>query len=174
VESLASPDAVDVGIRKQGVLDMVQIILRQAMDNLGEIGEVVDVKPGYARNFLIPQGIAYEATEANQKRFEEERRHILERSARDLDRARAAAERIEGQSVSFTVRAGEEGKLFGSVTANDIATALAEQGVEVDRHLIRLDEPIKQLGVYKVSVRLHAEVRPEVTVWVIAEGDSGS
>lgn len=171
---MASPDAVDVGLRKQGVLDMVQIILRQAMDNLGEIGEVVDVKPGYARNFLIPQGIAYEATEANQKRFEEERRHILERSARDLDRARAAAERIEGQSVSFTVRAGEEGKLFGSVTANDIATALSEQGVEVDRHLIRLDEPIKQLGVYKVSVRLHAEVRPEVTVWVIAEGDSGS
>ena len=123
---------------------------------------------------LIPQGIAYEATDANQKRFEEERRHILERSARDLDRAKAAAERIEGQSVSFTVRAGEEGKLFGSVTASDIAEALAEKGLDVDRHLIRLEEPIKQLGVYRVTVRLHAEVRPEVTVWVVAEGETGS
>ena len=153
---------------------MVQVILRQAVDDLGDIGEVVDVKPGYARNFLIPQGMAYEATDANQKRFEEERRHILERSARELDRAKAAAERIEGQSVSFSVRAGEEGKLFGSVTASDIAEALGEKGLEVDRHLIRLEEPIKQLGVYKVTVRLHAEVRPEVTVWVVAEGEGES
>jgi len=153
---------------------MVQVILRQAVDELGEIGEVVDVKPGYARNFLIPQGIAYEATDANRKRFEEERRHILERSARDLDRARAVAERIEGQSVSFSVKAGEEGKLFGSVTASDIAQALAEKGIEVDRHLIRLDQPIKQVGVYKVSVRLHADVRPEVTVWVVAEAEAAS
>ena len=153
---------------------MVQVILRRAVDDLGDIGEVVDVKPGYARNFLIPQGIAYEATDTNQKRFEEERRHILERSARELDRARAAAERIEGQSVNFSVRAGEEGKLFGSVTASDISDALAEKGVEVDRHLIRLEEPIKQLGVYKVTVRLHAEVRPEVTVWVVAEGEPES
>jgi len=162
------------GIQTEEGLDMVEVILRQAVDELGEIGELVRVKPGYARNFLIPQGIAYEATEANRKRFEEERRHILERSARDLDRARAAAERIEGQSVSFSVRAGEEGKLFGSVTATDIAQALAEKGVEVDRHLIRLEEPIKQLGVYKVAIRLHAEVRPEVTVWVVAEGESES
>jgi large subunit ribosomal protein L9 len=153
---------------------MVQVILRHAVDDLGEIGEIVDVKPGYARNFLIPQGIAYEATDANRKRFEEERRHILERSARDLDRARAAAERIDGQSVNFSVRAGEQGKLFGSVTASDIAEALAEKGIEVDRHLVRLEEPIKQLGVYKVSVRLHAEVRPEVTVWVVAEGETES
>lgn len=153
---------------------MVQVILRQVVDDLGDIGEVVDVRPGYARNFLIPQGMAYEATDANQKRFEEERRHILERSARELDRAKAAAERIEGQSVSFTVRAGEEGKLFGSVTASDIAEALGEKGLDVDRHLIRLEEPIKQLGVYKVTVRLHAEVRPEVTVWVVAEGETES
>ena len=153
---------------------MVHVILRQAVDDLGDIGEVVDVKPGYARNFLIPQGIAYEATDANQKRFDEERRHILDRSVRELDQAKAAAERIEGQSVSFTVRAGEEGKLFGSVTASDIADALGEKGLDVDRHLIRLEEPIKQIGVYKVSVRLHAEVRPEVTVWVVSEGEPES
>jgi large subunit ribosomal protein L9 len=156
------------------VLDMVQVILRQAVDELGDIGEVVDVKPGYARNYLIPHGMAYEATDANQQRFEEERRHILAKSTRELDRARAAAERIQGQSVSFSMRAGEEGKLFGSVTASDISEALAEKGIEVDRHLIRLEEPIKQLGVYKVTVRLHSEVRPEVTVWVVAEGESES
>ncbi len=153
---------------------MVEVILRQAVEELGDIGEVVDVKPGYARNYLIPQGMAYEATDANQKRFEEERRHVFAKSSRELDRAKAASERIQGQSVSFSVRAGEEGKLFGSVTASDISEALAEKGVEVDRHLIRLEEPFKQLGVYKVTVRLHSEVRPEVTVWVVAEGESES
>lgn len=153
---------------------MVEVILRQAVEDLGDIGEVVDVKPGYARNYLIPQGMAYEATDANQKRFAEERRHVLAKSTRELDRAKAASERIQGQSVSFSMRAGEEGKLFGSVTASDISEALAEKGVEVDRHLIRLEEPIKQLGVYKVTVRLHSEVRPEVTVWVVAEGESES
>ena len=149
---------------------MVQVILRQAVDDLGDIGEVVDVKPGYARNFLIPQGIAYEANAANQKRFEEERRHILDRSARELDRAKAASERIEGQSVSFTVRAGEEGKLFGSVTASDISEALAEKGLEVDRHLIRLEEPIKHLGEHEVKIRLHPEVQATLKLLVTKEG----
>jgi large subunit ribosomal protein L9 len=148
---------------------MVQVILRQDVADLGAVGEVVEVKPGYARNFLIPQGIAYAATDANQRHFEEERRHILERSDRELDRARGLGERLEGVSLNFTVRAGEEGRLFGSVTAADIAEALLERGLEVDRHLVRLDEPIKQLGVYKVTVRLHAEVRPELTVWVVGE-----
>ncbi len=148
---------------------MVQVILRQEVENLGAVGDVVNVKPGYARNYLIPQGMAYEATEANQKRFEEERRHIMERSERDLDRARALAERVDGVSLSFPARAGEDGRLFGSVTAADIAGALGDKGLDVDRHLIRLEEPIKQLGVYKVIVRLHAEVKPEVTVWVVAD-----
>lgn len=148
---------------------MVQVILRQEVENLGMVGDVVHVKPGYARNFLIPQGLAYEATEANQRRFREERRHILERSERDLDRANALAERLAGVSLSFEARAGEDGRLFGSVTAADIAEALKEKELDVDRHLIRLEEPIKQLGVYKVTVRLHAEVKPEVTVWVVAD-----
>ncbi len=148
---------------------MVQVILRQEVENLGAVGDVVNVKPGYARNYLLPQGMAYEATEANQKRFEEERRHIMERSERDLDRARALAERVDGVSLSFPARAGEDGRLFGSVTAADIAGALGDKGLDVDRHLIRLEEPIKQLGVYKVIVRLHAEVKPEVTVWVVAD-----
>jgi large subunit ribosomal protein L9 len=148
---------------------MVRIILRQDIENLGDTGDIVDVKPGYARNYLLPQGFAYEATPANLKRHEEERTHLVNRSMRDRERAEKAAEKLEGVSVSLKVKAGEEGRLFGSVTSSDIAAGLAEQGIEVDRHIIRLEEPIKQLGVYKVPIRLHADVQPEVSVWVIAE-----
>ncbi|MDT8435973.1 MAG: 50S ribosomal protein L9 [Gemmatimonadota bacterium] len=148
---------------------MVRIILRQDVEKLGDAGEVVDVKAGYARNFLLPQGLAYEATDANLRRLEEERRHVAARSTRDLERAEAVGERLAGVAVTFHVKAGEEGRLFGSVTTADIAQALAEQGHEIDRHIIQLDEPIKQLGVYKVPVRLHADVQPEISVWVVAE-----
>jgi large subunit ribosomal protein L9 len=148
---------------------MVRIILRQDIENLGDTGDIVDVKPGYARNYLLPQGFAYEATPANLIRHEEERTHLINRSMRDRERAEKAAEKLEGVSVSLKVKAGEEGRLFGSVTSSDIAAGLAEQGIEVDRHIIRLEEPIKQLGVYKVPIRLHADVQPEVSVWVIAE-----
>jgi len=148
---------------------MVRIILRKDMENLGEAGDIVDVAAGFARNYLLPQGFAYEATDANVRRHEEELRHMAQRSGRDLDRAESQAEKLEGVSVTFRVKAGEEGRLFGSVTSSDIAGALAEQGHEIDRHIIRLEEPIKQLGVYKVPVRLHAEVQPEVSVWVVAE-----
>jgi large subunit ribosomal protein L9 len=148
---------------------MVQIILRQDIENLGDMGDIVDVKPGYARNYLLPQGFAYEATPANLRRHEEERAHLVNRSLRDRDRAEKSAEKLAGVSVTLKVKAGEEGRLFGSVTSSDIAAALGTQGIEVDRHIIRLEEPIKQLGVYKVPIRLHAEVQPEVSVWVIAE-----
>ena len=148
---------------------MVQIILMKDVDNLGETGDVVDVKPGFARNFLLPQGMALEATPANLRRFEEERDHLVDRSTRELDKASALAAEIEAQSLNFSVKAGEDGRLFGSVTTSDIANGLAEQGVKVDRHLIQLDEPIKQLGTYKVTVRLSANIQPEVTVWVVAE-----
>lgn len=148
---------------------MVQVILMKDVDNLGETGDVVDVKPGFARNFLLPQGIALEATPANMRRFEEEREHLVDRSARELEKASALAAEIEAQSLNFPVKAGEEGRLFGSVTTSDIADGLAEQGVKVDRHLIQLEEPIKQLGTYKVTVRLSANIQPEVTVWVVAE-----
>ncbi len=148
---------------------MVRIILRRDMENLGEAGDIVDVAAGFARNYLLPQGFAYEATDANVRRHEEELRHMAQRSSRDLERAESQAEKLEGVSVTFRVKAGEEGRLFGSVTSSDIAGALAELGHEIDRHIIRLEEPIKQLGVYKVPVRLHAEVQPEVSVWVVAE-----
>jgi len=148
---------------------MVRIILRQDIENLGELGDIVDVKPGYARNYLLPQGFAYEATAANLRRHEEEREHLVKRSMRDRDRAEKEAERLAGVSVTLKVKAGEEGRLFGSVTSTDIVGGLAEQGIEIDRHIIKLAEPIKQLGVFKVPVKLHAEVQPEISVWVVAE-----
>ena len=148
---------------------MVEVILRKDVVDLGSAGEMVTVKPGYARNFLIPQGLALLATDGNRRRFEEERRQVEQASARERETARSLAEKLELQSLTFTVRAGEEGKLFGSVTAADIADRLAETGLEVDRRLIRLEEPIKELGVYDVAVRLHADVQPEIKVWVVAE-----
>lgn len=148
---------------------MVQVILRRDIAELGRAGDLVNVKPGYARNYLLPQGMAYEATEANLRRWEDERVMAEERSRRTLETAQELGGRLEGQSVSFSVRAGDEGRLFGSVTAADIAGALAEEGLEVDRRRVELTEPIKELGAYKVPVRLHSEVRPEITVWVVAK-----
>lgn len=148
---------------------MMQLILVKDVEALGRAGEIVDVKPGFARNYLLPQGFAYRATPANMRRLENERRKIEEAAERTLGTASALGEKLEGVAVNFKARAGEEGKLFGSVTTADIAEKLAEQGIEIDRHLIRLEEPIKQLGVYKVPVRLHAEVKPEITVWVVAD-----
>jgi large subunit ribosomal protein L9 len=147
----------------------MQVILRERLDNLGNIGDVVAVKPGYGRNFLIPQGLAYEASAGNVRRIERERQQQEERAADTLAGARAKAATLEGLSLTFPARAGQESRLFGSITSSDIADRLAEQGVEVDRRLIDLEEPIKDLGMFAVPIRLHADVRPEVKVWVIKE-----
>ena len=147
----------------------MQVILRDRLENLGGAGDVVNVKPGYARNYLIPQGLAFEATDANVKRIESEKAQTAKRANDELQAARQRAAAFEGVSVTFTARAGEEGKLFGSITSADIAEKLGEQGVQVDRKQIQLDEPIKALGVFSVPVRLHADVRPELKVWVIKE-----
>ncbi|MDP2479155.1 MAG: 50S ribosomal protein L9 [Candidatus Palauibacterales bacterium] len=148
---------------------MTEIILQQDIENLGEAGEVVDVKAGYARNYLLPRGLAIPATEGNVKRIEQERRRIDRARTRERDQAEELSQQLADRSLSFSVRAGEEGRLFGSVTTTDIADRLAEEGIEVDRRLIRLEEPIKELGVYRVAVELHADVQPELKVWVVAE-----
>lgn len=148
---------------------MTRLILRTDVADLGRAGEVVDVKPGYARNYLIPQGLAYSASEANVRRLESEREQAELSLERQKDKAEGLAAELEGRSVSFKVKAGEEGRLFGSVTTVDIAEQLAAEGVTIDRRDIILEEPIKELGVFRVPVRLHAEVRPELTVWVVAE-----
>jgi large subunit ribosomal protein L9 len=147
----------------------MQVILRERMDNLGNAGEVVEVKPGYARNYLIPQGLAYEASQANLRRIEHERAQVSRRAEEQLVDARGRAGALEGVSVTFNARAGQEGRLFGSITTGDIAEKLAAQGIEVDRRQIELEEPIKALGVFSVPIRLHADVRPEIKVWVIKE-----
>jgi large subunit ribosomal protein L9 len=147
----------------------MQVILRDRIENLGNAGDVVEVKPGYGRNYLIPKGLAYEATQANVRRMEAERAAQGRREAETLTEAKQRASSIEGVSLTFNARAGQEGKLFGSITSQDIADKLAEQGITIDRRSIELEEPIKALGVTSVPVRLHPQVRPEIKVWVIAE-----
>ena len=148
---------------------MTKVILRQDVDNLGTAGDVVDVKPGYARNYLIPKGFAYTASEDNMQRLTTERHRVEQTMSRKREKAEVLAQDLEGRSLSFTMRAGEEGRLFGSVTTSDIAEQLASDGVAVDRRDIVLEEPIKELGAYRVPIRLHEDVRPEITVWVVAE-----
>ena len=149
----------------------LKVILRQDLENLGTTGDLVTVKPGYARNYLFPRGLAFEATAANVRQLEEDRKRGEQRAKRDYLEARRRAAQFEGVSLTFHANAGEEGKLFGSITSGDVADRLNEQGLDfqVDRRWIDL-EPIKALGVYSVPVRLHSDVRPEVKVWVI-KGD---
>lgn len=149
----------------------VKVILRQEIEKLGAAGEVVTVRPGFARNYLLPRGFAFEATAANMRQLEEEQRRAEERARRDYLEARRRAKALEGVSLTFHARAGEESKLFGSITTGDIAEQLNAQGLdfEVDRRQIDLEEPIKALGVFSVPIRLHAEVRPEIKVWVIKQ-----
>ena len=147
----------------------MDVILRQAIENLGNPGDVVTVKPGYARNYLLPRGLAYEATAGNLKRIANERQRLEAAENTRRDAARELAKRIEEVSLTFSARVGEEGKLFGSITASDIAHQLEAQGVQVEKRQIDLHEPIKTLGVFRVPVRLHADVHPEVRVWVIKQ-----
>ncbi|HEX5387987.1 MAG TPA: 50S ribosomal protein L9 [Gemmatimonadales bacterium] len=148
---------------------MIEVILREDVQSLGKAGELVRVRPGYARNFLLPKGLAFEATEGNRKRIAAERKARATRNAAERTDAEAYAARLAAVPLTLTGRAGEEGKLFGSVTAQDIADALARQGFEVDRRRIELEQPIKSLGEHTVSVRLHPEVHAEVRVTVTAE-----
>jgi large subunit ribosomal protein L9 len=145
----------------------MEVILRQAVENLGKPGDVVKVKNGYARNFLLPRGLAYEATTGNLKRIQQERDRLESAENARREAAQELASKLEQVSLTFAARVGEEGKLFGSVTATDIAQQLEQQGFHVEKRQIDLHEPIKALGVYRVPVRLHADVKPEIRVWVI-------
>ena len=147
----------------------MEIILRQGVENLGKPGDVVNVKAGYARNYLLPHGLAYEATPGNLKRIQQERDRLEAAENERRAGAQGIAERLEQVSLTFSARVGEEGKLFGSVTATDIAQQLEAQGFHVEKRQIDLHEPIKALGVYRVPVRLHADVKPEIRVWVIKQ-----
>ena len=147
----------------------MEIILRQAVESLGHPGDVVTVKNGYARNFLLPRGYAFEATPGNLKRIAAERSRLEAAENERRDGASELAKKLEEVQLTFSARVGEEGKLFGSVTSADIAEQLAAQGFTIERRLIDLHEPIKALGVYRVPVKLHADVKPEIRVWVIKQ-----
>jgi large subunit ribosomal protein L9 len=148
----------------------VEVILRQAVDNLGHPGDVVTVSNGYARNYLLPRGIAFQATEGNKKRITQEKSRLESAEAERRGAAEDVAKRLEEVSITFAARVGEEGKLFGSVTAGDLAEQLHAQGFPmIEKRQIDLHEPIRTLGVYRVGVRLHADVKPEIKVWVIKQ-----
>jgi large subunit ribosomal protein L9 len=139
-------------------MGQVKVILREDIPRLGEAGEVVSVRPGFARNFLLPQGKAIPATESSVNALDHHKRVIVEKLAREKKGFEGEKKRIEALALEVVVQVGEEGKLFGSVTAVQIAELLAAQGVEVDRRRIELAEPIKEAGEHKVPLRLHREV----------------
>jgi len=144
----------------------MEVILREDVTHLGHIGDVVKVKPGYARNFLLPRGLAVVADKRNLKRLEHERRLVGEKRERALRAAQSVAEKIAAVRIVVKARAGEEGKLFGSVTTMDLEKELVARDISVDRKRIRLDEPIKQVGEHKVTVHLGVGVDAQFTVVV--------
>jgi large subunit ribosomal protein L9 len=148
---------------------MIEVILREDVRSLGRAGELVRVKPGYARNYLLPQGLAYEATEGNKKRIAAEGKARAARGQAERAEAERVASTLNGVSLTLSGKAGEEGKLFGSITSQDIADALAREGHAVDRRRIELEHPIKTVGAHTVSVRVHPEVHAELRVSVVAE-----
>jgi large subunit ribosomal protein L9 len=147
----------------------MEVILREDIEKLGSRGEVVKVAPGYARNFLLPKRLAVAATDSNKKIVEQERQAHLRKEAKAVGEATQLAQIMTGATVRIAQKAGENDQLFGSVTSKDIAEALTAQNYNIDRRKIQLDEPIRQLGEYKVPVKLHKDVTVEITVVVARE-----
>ncbi len=145
----------------------MKVILIEKIDKVGDIGDVITVKEGYARNYLIPKKLAKEATAGNLKSLESLLKKKAAAEAKVLEEAQKIADRIAALSVSIQAQAGEEEKLFGSVSSEMIAEALSQEGVSVDKRDILLDEPIKKLGVYQVAVKIHPQVKASLKVWVV-------
>ena len=151
-------------------MGQVKLILVESIHGLGEAGELVSVKPGYARNFLLPQRKALLATESRVKELEHTRRIAQERAAKELNDLKAVKKQLEGLSVEIGARAGDSGKLFGSVTAQQIADQIENAGLAVDKRRIELGEPIKEVGEHKVAVKLRSDVTAQLVVTVVSEG----
>ena len=147
----------------------MEIILRADVQHLGKVGDVVKVKDGYARNYLLPKGLAYPATEGNKKRIAFEGERLTKQQAAEKTAAEGEAARLAEVQLTFTAKVGEEEKLYGSITASDIQRKLEELGIHVDKRKIDLAEPIRELGEFKVGIKIHPEVRPEVRVTVVKE-----
>ena len=148
---------------------MMQVILTQDVDNLGKAGELVAVRPGYGRNYLVPNGLAVTATVTNKNRLEHEKAVIARKVAKERANADEIATRINGMTLQFERQVGEDEKLFGSVTSRDIAEQLKKANVEIDHRWVQLDQPIKALGKYETSVRLAAGVVATLKFWVVGK-----
>jgi large subunit ribosomal protein L9 len=154
-------------------MSQVKLILTEGVHNLGESGDLVSVRPGYARNYLLPQGKAILATDSRVKELEHNRRIVAEKAAKELKDLHGAKKRLEALKLETSARAGDEGKLFGSITTANVAELLAAQGFEIDRRRISLDS-IKSIGDHKVEVKLHRDVTAEIKLHVKPEGAAPS
>ena len=148
----------------------MKVILLSRVSSLGERWETIEVADGYARNYLIPKGLAIPATEANLRKIEEERKRVERKAGREKGKAEELAKKLSGMKLSLVKKAGEEGTLFGSITSMEIAEALKEKGIELDRRKIVIDEPIKKVGTYQVRVKLHTEVEEKIENEVVPQG----
>src|SRR5215216_2095166 len=148
-----------------------KVLLREDVDDLGARGEIVRVRAGYARNYLLPRNLAVQATAGNVKGIESERAALLKKEAKERASAEAQSQQMGSLDLEFRRKAGEQGALYGSVTSMDVAEALRERGYEIDRHRIHLREPLKRVGEYSVPVRLHREVTIDLKVRVAPEGE---
>jgi len=147
----------------------MEIILREDVKHLGKAGEVVKVRDGYARNYLLPQGLAYQATEGNKKRIVFEAARTAKLRANEKQSAEVAAAALSNIELVFAMKVGEEDKLYGAVTASDVQRKLEEKGIHIDKRKVELPEPLRSLGEFKVGLRIHPEVRPEIVVRVVSE-----
>lgn len=147
----------------------MKLILRKDYESLGKIGDVVEVKPGFARNFLLPRKIAYTALNSNLKALEEEKKVHAKKELQELVKSEKLAGELEKVSVTVPVQVGEEDKIFGTVTNQMIADALTEKGYEIDKRKIEIEELIKSLGIYGVNIKLHPKVSAKIKVWVVRE-----
>ena len=147
----------------------MKVILKEDVKSIGSMGQVVDVSDGFARNYLVPRGLAVEANVKNIKSLEHEKKVIQEKARKVKNSVQDLADRLANITVVIKTKAGEEGKLFGSVTTMDIAEQLKNQGIEIDKKKISLDEPIKRLGTYAVNLKLHSEITAQVNMQVIEE-----
>ncbi len=147
----------------------MKVILRQDYETLGKIGDMVDVKDGFAANFLLPRKIAYTALKGNIAALEEEKKSLAKKSEQELKAAETLASELEKVSVTIPVQVGEEDKIFGTVTTQMIADSLKEKGHEIDKRKIEIPEPIKSLGIYEVNIKLYSNVEAKIKVWVVRE-----
>ncbi len=147
----------------------MKVILRKDIETLGNIGDIVEVKEGYARNFLIPRKIAYTALRGNLRALEDEKKSIARKSEQELHSAENVSTELEKVSVTIPVQVGEEDKIFGSVTTQMIADALKEKDFDIDKRKIEIEESIKTLGIYNVNIKLHSNINASIKVWVVRE-----